>query len=840
MHFEKEKWPIIELSDIQTIAIEQIMQSFSDKRNPICALDMGLGKTRIACKIIQKFLDKSTSSKILIIHKASHHEDPWLIELDKSEIISLGEDNQSNEKYIYLHGKNREEFLLNKKYLFPKKANILLTTYNTARIDLENNCYDLSVKFDLIIFDEIHTIINYWKLTSASKHLLSLQARHKLAITGTFIQNSNYDLGLLYIFLNYKSCYAKIGQIDYKLYNIDKRNNSKKFKKKLEQKLSLLKKGLKKSIDSNDIFFYFNEKKDYVRISIVLSLPVDREMLSFIDTDLRDNHKKKLMYLSHPASIYYLSNRNQKFPYCTKMIAVEIILKNMLADEKIIIFSLYIDVLHIYFDICEKLGFSSILITGSDKGKKLDEKINYFKYSSQFRVLLTTLQKSSEGFNFEFATHIIILEFWWNPHKIFQAMSRIDRKKQNRNIFIYLLCYNKDGELLREEYALYNTMKKKSDDALEIYKAIAEKNQKIKSNSEIKTRIIPEMQQFLNMQTFTDELKKFLEEFHITTEVSKRNFQEIQVYPIETIRQYIQMQIGDSFQKFHNLLKYPSYILSQEAQVYISNYFVGKLNGTIGEKIIIDIDDKIIKPSWNPPDKSDYYPFVFIKYVSYGGLIFGTKPYKGCYYVIGRRQNGRYDLLHIEFGLKNPYEGIFSYLYKIRFARIDAFIIYSSQNPITFKKICYNMKKYFPKAECQMCLTSLVKRLMLKGALSTPSIYDYQKLFYLNDKSAARDLCNNFPEHWNTRDYIKYFTLNFFDHFSHIYNYPIDKRMIICTTNIIDYITKIVEILMQNAHYKNKIQTKREIEIVSRVVLENCSKIIPIWKKLTLPIEQKK
>jgi SNF2 family DNA or RNA helicase len=84
----------------------------------------------------------------------------------------------------------------------------------------------------------------------------------------------------------------------------------------------------------------------------------------------------------------------------------------MYIDEKAIIFSRYIDVLYAYFNLCNDLGIPSIIITGMDKEKQIREKSHHFRYTASTRVLLTTLQKSSEGFNFEIATHLIILELW--------------------------------------------------------------------------------------------------------------------------------------------------------------------------------------------------------------------------------------------------------------------------------------------------------------------------------------------------------------------------------------------------------------------------------------------
>jgi SNF2 family DNA or RNA helicase len=102
------------------------------------------------------------------------------------------------------------------------------------------------------------------------------------------------------------------------------------------------------------------------------------------------------------------------------------------------LFFLYIiDVINVYAELCKKWNYPVIIVTGEDRGNKLKGKLVAFENITGKCVLLTTLQKSAEGLNFYFATHVIILEFWWNPQKIIQAMSRIDRKTR-KVIFLYI------------------------------------------------------------------------------------------------------------------------------------------------------------------------------------------------------------------------------------------------------------------------------------------------------------------------------------------------------------------------------------------------------------------
>jgi thiamine pyrophosphate-dependent acetolactate synthase large subunit-like protein len=124
----------------------------------------------------------------------------------------------------------------------------------------------------------------------------------------------------------------------------------------------------------------------------VLSVPIDNDMLKIIRGELKNYKQKKMMYLSNPNAVYFRNGKDKTNIYCTKVETVKIILHRMLIDEKEIIFSLYIDVLYAYYEICKEIKIPAIII---GKEKELEEKLTLFRHSSHFRVLLTTLQNSS-------------------------------------------------------------------------------------------------------------------------------------------------------------------------------------------------------------------------------------------------------------------------------------------------------------------------------------------------------------------------------------------------------------------------------------------------------------
>lgn len=208
------------LNENQKLAVLHIEDSLKLGINPICALSMGSGKTMVACKIIHNTMTINKNYRILIVIKASNFKDPWMTELQKTGCIIEKQENSENyikakkiknkeniikkyDKFIYLHGIERYIFykINSNEYLLPGN-NIFITSYDTLRIDIEENRYNLTDSFDLIIFDELHKIINTTNHIKNLTALSKLKAFNKVALSGTPIQNDVPEMGLMYIFLN--------------------------------------------------------------------------------------------------------------------------------------------------------------------------------------------------------------------------------------------------------------------------------------------------------------------------------------------------------------------------------------------------------------------------------------------------------------------------------------------------------------------------------------------------------------------------------------------------------------------------------------------------------------
>jgi hypothetical protein len=153
--------------------------------NGILADDMGLGKTIQSLSFIQSLNDKNSSFKTLVIVPNS------LVFNWKNEIEKF----TPNMK-VYIHQELKRAKTIQKFNEKVEKNDIIITTYGILRNDLE---LFSSKTFDYIVLDEAHMIKNPFSISA--KCAYSLNAKNKLVISGTPIQNNLTELWSLFNFL---------------------------------------------------------------------------------------------------------------------------------------------------------------------------------------------------------------------------------------------------------------------------------------------------------------------------------------------------------------------------------------------------------------------------------------------------------------------------------------------------------------------------------------------------------------------------------------------------------------------------------------------------------------
>ena len=169
---------------------------------------------------------------------------------------------------------------------------------------------------------------------------------------------------------------------------------------------------------------------------------------------------------------YLLNPRDFGFDFdSAKTLFVKQIVKELASkNEKVIIFSYYKKPLLYLYNELKKYKPTIAIGKSPDEdysSENLDmdsrEEIEKFKDpKNKSIVLLGTIKLIGTGENLEVANHLIILDLWWNPMVIIQAMYRIKRKNQTKPVHIYFPIYtDKNGSPIDSEKNYLQTMNRK-------------------------------------------------------------------------------------------------------------------------------------------------------------------------------------------------------------------------------------------------------------------------------------------------------------------------------------------------------------------------------------------
>ena len=140
------------LEDYQKDAIKFIMDNFGKGINSLCALDVGMGKTRVACEILCQVIDNKREKKdrgyaLVCCPKNGLIETIWVETLHTLKL-----------KTMLLSGKDLKIIkMTRKKVLTIPPYMVCLITYHNL---IKNIDYLINTPPSMIIFDEYHTVTN--------------------------------------------------------------------------------------------------------------------------------------------------------------------------------------------------------------------------------------------------------------------------------------------------------------------------------------------------------------------------------------------------------------------------------------------------------------------------------------------------------------------------------------------------------------------------------------------------------------------------------------------------------------------------------------------------------
>ncbi len=395
----------------------------------ILADDMGLGKT------IQ------TLCHLHCEKMAGRGDLPSLILAPKSVVPNWEKEAKKfapSLKVLALQGPQRKKY-----YSVLQHCDLVVTSYPVLFRDAEEL---LNQPFHYVVLDEAHTIKNTASQVTKVAH--KIDARHRLCLSGTPIENHLGELWSLFHFLtpgflgseeSFNRCYR---------IPIEKHRDE-GLRKRLSERVAPLMLRRTKTLVAKDL----PPKTEIVRTIELLPKQVElyeavraavsrevHEEISRIGTE-----KTKLLVLDALLKLRQVCNHPQllKLPSAQKMknsAKLDLIMgwiPSMVKEgRKILIFSQFTGMIAIIEEALtrEKVKFLTLTGQSKDRGQLCDD----FQ-SGKAPVFLISLRAGGTGLNLTAADTVIHFDPWWNPALEAQATDRAYRIGQKNPVFVYKL-----------------------------------------------------------------------------------------------------------------------------------------------------------------------------------------------------------------------------------------------------------------------------------------------------------------------------------------------------------------------------------------------------------------
>jgi len=319
------------------------------------------------------------------------------------------------------------------------KADVVFTSYGTLLRDID---FLKSQSFNFIIIDESQQIKN--RNSKIFKAINSIEAKHKVSLSGTPMENSLSDLWSQMQFIN-PNLLGKYGFFNEHFKKpIEKDNDDIKVKELKSLIKPYLLRRTKDEVAKD--LPELSEQIYYVALANEQAKLYDKEKSKvrnhLLEQKLKSENPQKqnyklsvlnaLMTLRQLANHPKLKNHNAK---SGKFESVSAYLETLIrAKQKTLIFSSFTSHLKIYTDWCNAQGIAYNLLTGKTKVKDREKEVEEFEANADSLLFFISLKAGGTGLNLTQASYVIILDPWWNPFAELQAIGRAHRIGQTQNV----------------------------------------------------------------------------------------------------------------------------------------------------------------------------------------------------------------------------------------------------------------------------------------------------------------------------------------------------------------------------------------------------------------------
>lgn len=388
--------------------------------------DMGLGKTIQVLALLQKLysLGEATRPSLIVAPKSLVFN--WLAEAGRFA---------PELKVFVLDTQSRNELQKN-----IKKYHIVLLTYNMLRIECETL---EKIKFEYAILDEAQNIKNVG--SQVAKAAKKLSALHRLALSGTPVENHLGELGSIFEFLN-PGLLGSRPAFD---------SLTREERKGGVQNLNLLRQALRPFIlrrtkqevlkelppkVEKTIFVEFNdeERQSYDELKAYYRHQLLEKVEDAGLAKSKMNVLEALLRLRQAACHPGLLDKTKLGDFSPKLDALLDTLSEVIASgNRALVFSQFTCLLDIVKKHLVERNIKFLYLDGKTTNR--GELVDAFQNRDDHPVFLISLKAGGVGLNLTAAGYCFILDPWWNPAVEAQAIDRAHRFGQTQQVMAYRL-----------------------------------------------------------------------------------------------------------------------------------------------------------------------------------------------------------------------------------------------------------------------------------------------------------------------------------------------------------------------------------------------------------------
>ena len=317
-------------------------------------------------------------------------------------------------------------------------ADLVLSSYATARNDIEDL---LSIPFNYLVLDESQNIKNI--ATKTASAILAIKARHRLALSGTPVENNLGELYSLFSFLM-PGFFDTQGQFMKRYMSPIQENSDDEALHDLRARIYP--------------FILRRLKQD-----VLPELPPKTEQTVLVELDpahLAAYHRRRVELLRrveqtiaaegiHKSSFVILQaftelRRLASIPEADGEYAAvsakreylrETIGKLSAGGHKCLVFANYLAAVDYISQDCHDQGLENLVMTGATSDRQ--SLVERFQTDAGIKAFIMTLKTGGVGLNLTAADYVFIFDPWWNRAAESQAIDRTHRIGQGNPVFCY-------------------------------------------------------------------------------------------------------------------------------------------------------------------------------------------------------------------------------------------------------------------------------------------------------------------------------------------------------------------------------------------------------------------